>query len=379
MDAVEAVNIGNWRKAPWSRWAFQNVDSLIPVAPIPAKPGAQPLPPGAPLADRLPDGTSLDAALRETETDGFLVLQDGKVRMEWYANGLGPKVPHIVFSVSKSISAILAGILVGQGKLDPEAPVARYIPEVAGSAYDDCTVRHVLDMTVNIDFVEDYLDPNGPFARYRIAMGWNPVPDPASAPDLHGFMVTLPHGTGRHGERFHYVSPNSDLLGWIIERASGRPYAALLSEAIWQPLGAETDGIVTIDKSGAARSAGGICVTLRDLARFGEMLRQDGKVGDRQVVPASWIADIRENGDPGAWARGDMAFLLPGGRYRSKWYVTDNAHGAYTAIGIHGQWLYIDPKARMVIAKLSSQALPVDDPIDHRLLKLFADLGAALV
>jgi CubicO group peptidase (beta-lactamase class C family) len=141
----------------------------------------------------------------------------------------------------------------------------------------------------------------------------------------------------------------------------------LLSDLIWRPMGAAHDAYVTIDKAGAARSAGGICTTLRDLARFGEMLRLGGK----GIVPPDWIDDIRNNGDRGAWTRGDMAEMLPQGRYRSKWYLTGNDHGAWSAIGIHGQWLYIDPQAQLVIAKFSSQALPVDDPVDHRLLKLF--------
>jgi CubicO group peptidase (beta-lactamase class C family) len=375
MDSTETVTLANWRRSPWNRWAFHHVSELVPVAMIPTDPSrAKPLPEELVVPNRLSDGSSIDQVLRETETDGFLVLRDGALIYEWYANGLGADMPHIVFSISKSISAILAGILVGQGKLDPDAPVARYIPEVTGSAYADATVRHVLDMTVSIDFDESYLDPHGAFARYREAMGWNPVADPSRTPGLHPFLTTLPRGSGPHGERFHYVSPNSDLLGWIIERAGGRPYAELLSDLVWKPMGAAHDAYVTIDKAGASRSAGGICTTLRDLARFGELLRRGGE----GIVPRAWIDDILQNGDRGAWTRGDMAALLPEGRYRSKWYVTGNDHGAWTAIGIHGQWLYIDPQAKLVIAKFSSQALPVDDPVDFRLLKFFATVESYL-
>jgi CubicO group peptidase (beta-lactamase class C family) len=347
----------------------------VPVAVIPTDPSrTRPLAEDLVVPARLPDGMSLDQVLRETETDGFLVLRDGVVAYEWYANGLGADQPHIVFSISKSISAILAGILVAHGKLDADVPVMRYIPEVAGSAYADATVRHVLDMTVSIEFDESYLDPHGAFARYREAMGWNPVADPAKTPGLHPFLTTLPRGTEPHGTRFHYVSPNSDLLGWIIERAGGSPYAELLSDLIWKPMGAAHDAYVTIDKAGAARSAGGICTTLRDLARFGEMLRRGGD----GIVPKDWIDDILQNGDRAAWARGDLATLFPDGTYRSKWYLTGNDHGAWTAIGIHGQWLYIDPASKLVIAKFSSQALPVDDPLDHRLLGFFASVGRVL-
>jgi CubicO group peptidase (beta-lactamase class C family) len=374
MDSQEAVTLANWRRSPWNRWAFQHVSELVPVAVIPTDPEkTRPLQQGAPLGDRLPDGSSLAQALRETETDGFLVLRGGRIAFESYANGLEADTPHIIFSISKSVSAILTGILVAQGRLDPDAAVAQYIPEVAGSAYADCTVRHVLDMTVSIDFDESYLDPESAFARYREAMGWNPVADPAKTPGLHAFLTTLPRGDRPHGERFHYVSPNSDLLGWIIERAAGRPYAALLSELIWRPMGAAHDAYVTIDKAGAARSAGGICMTLRDMARFGELLRRGGG----GIVPQAWIDDIRANGDRAAWTRGDMAALLPQGCYRSKWYKIGNDHGAWCGIGIHGQWLYIDPAAELVIAKMSSQALPVEDDVDVRLLRLFEQIGQA--
>jgi CubicO group peptidase (beta-lactamase class C family) len=372
MDTTETVTLANWRRSPWNRWAFHHVSELVPVAVIPTDPSrAKPVLEDLVAPNVLPDGSSIDQVLRETETDGFLVLRDGAVLYEWYANGLSADQPHIIFSISKSVSAILAGILAEQGKLDPNAPVAKYIPEVAGSAYADATVRHVLDMTVSIVFDESYLDPESAFARYREAMGWNPVADPAKVPGLHQFLTTLPRDNAPHGERFHYVSPNSDLLGWIIERAADRPYAELVSELIWKPMGAAHDAYVTIDKVGASRSAGGICTTLRDLARFGEMLR----LGGEGIVPKDWIDDILTNGDREAWKRGDMATMLPNGRYRSKWYLTGNDHGAWTGIGIHGQWLYIDPAAKLVLAKFSSQALPVDDPLDHRLLRFFEQVG----
>ncbi|MEZ5831393.1 MAG: serine hydrolase [Dongiaceae bacterium] len=317
--------------------------------------------------------------LPATSTDGFLVLHKGQVAFEWYGNDLAPRDPHIVFSVSKSITGILAGILVERGQLDPDAPVVRYVPEAAGSAYGDCTVRHVLDMTVGIAFVEDYLDTTGDFARYRAATGWNPVTNPVLGSDLHSFLVTLRRDANPHGAKFHYVSPNSDMLGWILERAGGLPYARLLTELIWQRLGTETDAQVTVDRAGAARAAGGICVTLRDLARFGEMVRNFGRSNGEQIVQRWWIEDILQNGDQRAWlATETAAKFLPAGRYRSQWYMIGNASGAFCAIGIHGQWIYVDPKVEMVIAKLSSQPLPLDDATDRLLLTAFAAIADAL-
>ncbi|WP_284735747.1 serine hydrolase domain-containing protein [Dongia deserti] len=380
------VTLANWRQAPWNRWAFHHVPEVLPVMRIAHDPARVSVLPKAPrdigaLAFTGPDGAQRTTAslLPETATDGFLVLHKGRIAFEWYGNGLTPSDPHIVFSVSKSITGILAGILVERGQLDPDAPAARYIPEALGSAYGDCTVRHVLDMTVGIAFAEDYLDLTGDFARYRAATGWNPLDNPALAMDLRTFLVTLRRDANPHGAKFHYVSPNSDLLGWILERAGGLPYARLLTELLWSRLGTEADAHVTVDRLGAARSAGGICVALRDLARFGEMVRNFGRVGDQQIVPRRWIEDILQNGDQGAWlATETAARFLPQGRYRTQWYMIGNPSGAHCAVGIHGQWIYIDPVAEMVIAKLSSQPLPLDEATDHLLLAAFAAIADAL-
>jgi CubicO group peptidase (beta-lactamase class C family) len=380
------VTLANWRLPPWNCYAFHHIAEVLPVSRIghePARVSAWPQAPRAigEVAFTVSDGTAwtVDRLLPHTATDGFLVLHRGRLAFEWYGNGLKPTDPHIVFSVSKSITGILAGILADRGQLDPDAPVTRYIPEAAGSVYGDCTVRHVLDMSVGISFVEDYLDTTGDFARYRAATGWNPVDNPAFASDLRSFLVTLRRDENPHGVKFHYVSPNSDLLGWILERAGSAPYARLLSDLIWKKLGAEADAHVTIDKLGAARAAGGICVVLRDLARFGEMVRTFGRACGEQIVPRWWIEDILNNGDQRAWlAQPTAARFLPNGRYRSQWYTIGNASGAHCAVGIHGQWIYIDPAAEMVIAKLSSQPLPLDEGIDYLLLAAFDAIAQSL-
>jgi CubicO group peptidase (beta-lactamase class C family) len=377
------VTLANWRLPPFNRWGFQHVREILPTASI-AGAGRRHGALGrserriAKLAFPGPDGKewTVGRMLPETFTDGFVLMQRGRILAEWYDAGMTPETPHIVFSVSKSLTGALAGILVERGQLDPDLPVTRYIPEAAGSAYGDCTVRHVLDMTVSIEFEENYLDPHGVFGRYRLATGWNPLPEGIKPTDLRSFLVTLKRDKRAHGSLFHYVSPNSDLMGWILERASGVPYAELLSEAIWKPLGTEQDGYVTVDRLGAPRSAGGICVTTRDLARFGEMMRLRGLASGRQIVPGRWIDDITEAGDPKPWQISESGKLFaPEGRYRSKWYIMGYPSGAYCAVGIHGQWIYIDPAADMVIAKHSSQPLPVDMPTDNLLLAAFDALG----
>ena len=380
MNTLPDPTLANWRQHPFNVRGFVEVDRLIASQQIKAAAVATPLPQGAALDldhIRVADLTATEV-LSGSHTDGFLVLKDGAIVSESYGAAMAPATRHIIFSVSKSVTGKLAGVLVERGELDPDAPVITYVPELKSSAYGDATVRNVLDMTVSLRFIEDYLDPRGDVARYRVAMDWNPPVDFPYEGGLHHFLGTLPKDHYPHGERFEYASPNSDLLGWILERAGGAPVSELMTRHLWQPLGAETDGYVTVDREGAARTAGGICVTLRDLARFGDMVRQNGKAGDRQVIPASWIEDIASNGDEEAWQKGEMTGLLPQARYRSKWYVPTDVPDTLMAIGIHGQWIYIDRNAGVTIVKLSSQPLPVDDPLDHQMLAMFRAIADAL-
>lgn len=377
------VTLANWRLPPFNRWAFSHVSEIIPSDIIAHDP-VHVIPLSATTADlsqityRTAAGQNgtVGSMIAETFTDGFLVLRQGRMVTEHYAAALTPLRPHIIFSVSKSLTGTLAGLLVERGQLDPSALVSHYLPETKGSAYGDATVRHVLDMTVAIDFTEDYLDPEGDFMRYRRASGWNPVDDPESAGDLRSFLASTRRAAGDHGQTFHYVSPNSDLLGWLLERAAGRKLSDQLSEGIWQHIGAEMPAYITVDRLGAARTAGGMSATLRDLARFGEMMRHHGTVAGKTVVPRIWVDDILKNGDKGAWARGDMSTFIVGGKYRSKWYIVDDSREAFCAVGIHGQWIFIDRKAETVIVKVSSQPLPVDHGMDAHILAAFRAITA---
>jgi CubicO group peptidase (beta-lactamase class C family) len=361
------VTLANWRTQPFNDWSYRNVRRLLPTADIPASRAPSRLeyaPQNIDVSFKDPDGkiTPLAAWLRGTRTNAFLVMRQGRITMEWYGEGMNGTTPHIVFSVSKSICGALGGVLAERGILDPDRPITDYIPEIGASVYGTkgCTVRHLLDMSVGIKFEEDYLDPNGDVARYRRAVGWDITPPGQPLIDLRSFLgMQKPDGT-EHGETFHYVSTNTDALGWVYERATGRALSELLSDYLWQPMGAETDAYITVDAHGAMRAAGGICAAPRDLARFGEMIRRRGVVDGRQVVPGAWIDDINENGSAEAWARGDFADLFPGAHYRSKFYQIDRKRRTLACLGIHGQYIYIDPPSETVIVRLGSDHMPLD-------------------
>lgn len=376
------VTLENWRTEPYNRWSFQNAGELVPSAEIEVAEAAPEAPAGD-LEDLLAEKVTLEgkpetiaAFLKRSHTDAFLVMKGGKFVGEYNAPHMKPAGRHIIFSISKSLTAILAGVVQADGLLDPSAPVTAYIPEAKGSAFGDATVQHVLDMTVALDFEELYLDPESAFARYRRAMLWNPA-RPGAQETLPAFLLNLPKLAGKeHGEIFRYRSPCSDFLGIIVERASGRRYTDLMSDRLWAPLGAKLSGQITVDAVGTARAAGGVSVSARDLARVGEMMRCGGSFEGRRILPESWVEDTTMGGDREPWRKGDFSFLLPNGSYRNKWYQTGYDSGAFCGIGIHGQWLYVNPATETVVVKMSSQPLPVDDALDKQALGLFTAVSA---
>jgi len=374
------VTLANWRTAPYSTQSFHGVDEIIPVSLIHASERACKLSPDPQSIDAIVfedqhgQERRLTEVLDTTATRGLVVLRGGRLVAERYLHRYNGANPHILFSVSKSLTGALTGILVDQGRIDPDSPVTRYIPEVSDSAYGSCTVRHVLDMTVSSSFSEAYLDDSGDFARYRRAMLWNPTEPGEVTGTLHDFLASLRPEPEPHGTVFHYLSPNSDLLGWLVERASGRDFASLFSDLVWKPLGAEARAYVTVDAIGSPRAAGGICALPRDLARFGEMMR----LGGNEVLPDWWVQDSRDGGDSEPWKKGEFYHLFPTGRYRSQWYQTGSPSGAFCAIGIHGQWLWIDPKREVVIAKVSAQEEPVHDDTDLLLILAFEAIAEAV-
>ncbi|WP_438754055.1 serine hydrolase domain-containing protein [Pararhizobium sp. O133] len=371
------VTLANWRLSPFSRWAFQNVSEIVPSAVIRAHPQTEPpalaLGSLAGLEVTGADGASMSLAdfLTASETDELVVMRDGAIVAEWSAKHSDPAQAHIIFSISKSLTALLAGILAGKGLLSFDKLVGDYVPEIAGSAYADATVQQLFDMEISVDFVEDYLDTSGAFDRYRRATGWNPPKPHNPAPDLKTFVCGIGKGTGTHGEKHAYRSPNTDLAGMVLEQAAGKRLAALFSEYLWRPIGAKSDAMITVDRIGNARAAGGMSVTARDLALTGELVRKEGA----GLIPPSWIADLWTGGNRDAWKIGDQSALFENGSYRNYWYET--GQGELAAIGIHGQWVWVDPASRTVIVKLSSQAVPIDAVLDQAIIGVLRRISSA--
>src|ERR1041384_5665131 len=273
MTAIPAT-LANWRVAPHNRWAFHHVRELIPTADIANDPRR--------IRDFPSRAEAIDERfLAETDTDGFVILHRGRIVSEYYANGMTPDAPHILMSVTKSMLGLLIGLL----DIDVGRRVTDLLPKLSDTAYKGATIRHLLDMRAGVAFNEDYLATSGPIVEYRKATGWNPLGPGETASDLHSFYAKLKDSDVDHGGRFHYVSPNTDLLGWVIEAATGRRYADLMSECLWKRIGAERSAYIAVDRLGAPRTAGGMCVTARDLARVGQRMIEN---------PSPWIDDIHK-------------------------------------------------------------------------------------
>lgn len=368
-----AVTLANWRTRPHSKWAFQNAAMLVPTAAIAGG--------GAPRAEDAPDLASVDIGegrllgdrLSAGEVDEMLVTKGGRAVGRWRAPHRAPTRPHLVFSVSKSITGVIAGILADQGALDTGQTVAHYIPAAAQSGYGDCTVRDLLDMRVSLRFSEEYLNEDGDYARYRRAMLWNPAPPGYTAEPLADMLCSLAKGEAAHGGTFRYLSPNSDMLGLVVEAAGGAPFADLMSDLLWRPMEC-ADAQITVDAQAAPRTAGGISTFADDLARLGNLLM----TGGGGLVSEAWVADMMSAGDAGAWAASDFADFIPGGRYRSKWYQFPAPSRAFMAVGIHGQWLYVDPAQEVVVTVLSSQHIPQDDAREVQMIGLIQKVVASV-
>ncbi len=386
-DKTVAFADGSAWAFPRTRWAFSHMRELFPTANVSRGDGPVAALPRAERDDL--DGvafTTIDGrpmtwgeSLAANYTDGIVVLHRGVTVYERYCGALQPELAHTAMSVTKSFVGTMAAMLAHAGALDPAAAVTHCLPELKGTAYADATVRQVMDMTIGVQYSEAYADPAADIWHYARAGGMLPrLPGPDGPATLYAYLATL-RPEGRHGEGFAYKTINTEVLAWIVKRVTGQRLATLTSDLIWARLGAECDAHYAVDSAGTEVAGGGLNTTLRDLARFGEAMRQDGWIDGQQVVPEAVVADIRRGADRAHFARAGYA-TLPGWSYRNMWWVTHNAHGAYTARGIHGQAIWIDPKAEMVIARYGSHPLAANSPhLDPTSLPAYLALGRHLL
>ena len=376
------INLDNWKDFPYSSHTFQNVGQLIPEHVIEGVNSFSPVNQLDPslisreymIAGRMQVGSEF---LKESYTDALLISKSGTIVADYYSNNMDLHSPHLTFSVSKSITGIVAGIVLKKFGVLADTKISTIIDGTSGGAYADATIRNLLDMTVSLDFDESYASKEGVYARYRQAMLWMPRGDSSnySQEDLERFILSLPKAEVEHGFRFSYMSPNADLLGLVVQEISGRPLAQLISEELWKPLGCGS-ATITIDEKEMARTAGGLSCSIYDLGLVGELMRNGGIHNGASLLEPMWVVDTFANGDYQAWARGEFFESMPKGAYRNQWYSIGD--GDLCAIGIHGQWIYINAAKEVVISKFSCQPKADDDELDRKTLDFFRAVSNSL-
>lgn len=387
-DRIPRFDDGSFFQFPALRWSVAHMRQFMPTVNVSRGLGASiPIITNfnrdidkikfVPLGET--NSMTWEESLEKVYADGVIIMHHGKIVYEKYFGALTIDGQHAVMSVTKSFTGTLGIILAKEGLIDPEKMVSFYVPELKNSAFGDATVRQVMDMTTALQFSEDYADPNAEIWKFSAA--GNPLPKPKDYDGPRTYYEYLPivKKNGIHGDAFGYKTVNSDVLGWIIARVTGKSVAEVLSERIWKKIGAEQDGYFSVDAIGTPFAGGGFNLGLRDMARFGQLILNDGKVRQGQIIPKAAIDDIKKGGDKKAFEKAGYS-LLKGWSYRNMWWITNNDHGAFCARGVHGQVIYVDPKADMVIVRFASNpiagnaandpySLPAYDAVAKYLLK----------
>lgn len=378
----------NFFSFPKLRWTVCHFRELLPTEQV-----SRGIGPPVPLEYNLneaaidaltftPMGSSetmtLEQSLAANYTDGMLIIHQGKIVYERYSGCLNETGKHGAMSMTKSMTGLLAEILVVEGKLDDNALVSSIVPELADSAFGSATVRQVMDMTTGLAYSEDYSDPDADIWIYSRAASPLPKPTGYEGPDGYFEYLQTVKPEGDHGDAFHYRTINTDALGWIISRISGLEVTELLAERIWRRMGAEQDAYITVDGKGTPFAGGGLSAGLRDLGRIGLLMLNEGEINGQRLFPSKVVANIRKGGSKNDFAKAGYT-TLEGGSYRSMWWLLHNEHGAYAARGVHGQTIYVDPKADMVIVRFASYPTAKNGKIDPTSLPAYQAVAEYLL
>ena len=380
-DQNQRVTLENWDSPPYNRWSFQRIREVLPTANVHRGRGPRAGLPEAPIElghvhfDTFAGGRStLDTFLDDNFTDGFIVLHRGRVVFERYFNGMRAESLHLSQSVAKSFVGATAGVLFAKGMMDPDRPISDYLPELESSGYGAASIRNVMDMQSGVAFNEEYTDPDSDVAYIDRLAGWKPR-RPGDPADMLELMQRLKQ-EWPHGQKFLYRSIETDVLAMAMERATGMRLADIVSRELWDPLGPEEDACFTVDPAGYALADGGFNATLRDYARFGQMLTQSGHFNGRQILPAEWVEECR-SGDPALFGENYRA-IMTNGAYRNTFWNEDADTRVLMCIGVFGQCIYSNPDRNLTIVKLSTWPEFVSDERKADMLRSFHAIAAWL-
>ena len=353
------LTLESFQFGPVNRWTFSHMREIIPTVNIPRDTNRFLVLNNS--DDLVADFSvefqgrkqSIDEIAAHQFIDGLLIIKDGEIVVENYYGHLTQDRPHLMNSVSKSIVGLVAGKLAAQGVIDLEKPVSHYVAALAKSGYGPDSLQTLLDMRDGSDYTETYADFTTTFRLQDCAIGWTDADYcPKNGPiGLYEFLPTVGREKSKLGT-FSYRSGSTNVIGWVLEAVTKQPLAELISEHIWQPMGAEFDANITVDEGGFVLADHGISATLRDLGRMGLLVLNDGKAFGNEVIPSKFIQDIRgQQGDP-KWPYPGLGGYKP--YYRSFWWGEGNPGGDISGYGIHGQFVRVVPEAGLVITMYST-------------------------
>lgn len=361
-------SLDNWQEPSASRWAFRNIEEVLPTASVSQ----------VPVERRghsvgfvgLGEIPGLKDLLDATSTDALVIARGAEILGEYYAPGFGPDDRHLLMSVSKSLCGIVVGTLIDDGLVKPDELASHYVPEFEGSAFGGATVRHLLDMTVAVAYSEEYTDPSSEVQAHDRSGGWRDSRegDPA---DVYEFLTGL-RATGAHGLKFQYCSAVTDALAWLVESVTELRYAEALSERLWSRLGCEREARISVDRGGFAFANGGVSCTARDLSKVGRMMLDGGLAEGARVVSEAWVDETMAGSDPSLTVEAGKREVFPTFTYRNQWWSTGDDRGSVHAVGIHGQYLWLDPMTGTVIVKFSSEPDPVSFESSRKNVEIFS-------
>lgn len=363
------MNKENWLTAPINKKSFQNIESLFDTIRLKRSSDA---PSEIPLNLQSLDSIEMQniegqtQSFREmmdsTHTDSFLVLKNGEIIFEEYFNDMSSDSLHLMNSITKSFIGMLVGILSDEGIFDKKDKITKYLPELNDTGFSETTIQSALDMSSAVKFEEDYDDPLCEFWREAAVVGWRPdLVDDNSPKTLLDFALSLKEKEQEEMEGYHYRSVLTNVIAMVIERATNKRVQDLLEKHLWQKLKTEQDAVIVVDKTGLPFVGAGMNACTRDLARFGQMILNDGLYEEEQIVPKEWIDSTRiaDDGYRERFAKSDHGEMLPGGHYKNKMWVANLDE--MMCIGIFGQIIHINRNTGTVIVKFSSFPEPADE------------------
>ncbi|MFD9418822.1 serine hydrolase domain-containing protein [Streptomyces goshikiensis] len=357
-------------RRPLSEWTFTHMDRVMPKESVPRGGPILPLPgrPGPLDVSYTFEGheRTLDDLHRNTNTTSFLVLRGGDLIHEVYPGRFaGPGVRFQLFSLTKSVTSVLVGIAIAEGAIKSVTdPVTAYLPDLAGSAYDGPTVEHLLDMCSGAGDLEVHTVPGNNISRFERAIGGTGT--------LHEVVRSVERIT-EPGTRFNYSTIDTQVLGWVLESATGLSLARFAAERLWNRIGPERDAyyFLTRGRPRTAIGGGSLNATTRDIARLGLLMARGGELDGRRILPEHWVERSRGRG----LAHLAVGELGPSGYphygYSNQWWTLGGARRVFTGLGIFGQYLYVDPEADLVIVKTSAWPTADDAARDRETITAF--------